>query len=143
MLWLSRQTGVSLLRVKLKGTLLVHALSTVSRTRGMFICLLDMNKEDVPDAVFSLITIIMNSTAHLLESYELYNRNRISNELLSKSVKRLEQSEVHLKSFNEKLEAEVNSRTKELKATNDLLENEIGERKKKIEKITHSAERCS
>lgn len=116
------------------GTLLVHALSTVSRTRGMFICLLDMNKEDVPDAVFSLITIIMNSTAHLLESYELYNRNRISNELLSKSVKRLEQSEVHLKSFNEKLEAEVNSRTKELKATNDLLENEIGERKK-IEKL--------
>ncbi|PLX67050.1 MAG: hypothetical protein C0603_10315 [Denitrovibrio sp.] len=119
---------------ELGGTILVHALSTVSRTRGMFICLLDINKEDVPDAVFSLITIIMNSTAHLLESYELYNRNRVSNELLSKSVKRLEQSEVYLKSFNEKLEAEVNSRTKELKATNELLENEISERKK-IEKL--------
>lgn len=118
----------------LKGTLLVHALSTISRTRGMFICLLDMNKEDIPDAVFSLITIVMNSTAHLIESYELYSRNRTANELLSKSVKRLEMSEEHLKSFNEKLEAEVASRTKELKATNELLENEISERKK-IEKL--------
>lgn len=118
----------------LGGTLLIHALSTVSRTRGMFVCLLSVNKEDVPDAVFSLITIVMNNTAHLLESYELYSRNRTSNQLLSSSVKRLEQSEVHLKSFNEKLEAEVESRTKELKATNTLLENEISERKK-IEKL--------
>jgi len=118
----------------LGGTILVHALSTVSRTRGMFVCLLDIKKDEVPDAVFSLITIVMNSTAHLLESFELYTRNREANELLSKSVKRLEQSEVHLKSFNEKLEAEVDSRTKELKATNDLLENEISERKK-IEKL--------
>lgn len=116
------------------GMLLVHALSTISRTRGMFICLLSMNKEDIPDAVFSLITIVMNTTAHLLESYELYSRNRVANELLSKSVRRLEQSEVHLKSFNEKLEAEVASRTKELKATNELLENEVSERKK-IEKL--------
>jgi len=119
---------------QLKGTLVVHALSTISRTRGMFICLLDMNKEDIPDAVFSLITIVMNSCAHLLESFELYNRNRQSNELLAKSVERLEHSEMHLKSFNEKLESEVESRTKELKATNELLENEISERKK-IEKL--------
>ncbi|ADD69484.1 histidine kinase [Denitrovibrio acetiphilus DSM 12809] len=118
----------------LDGVLLVHALSTVSRTRGMFICLLDVNKEDVPDAVFSLITIVMNNTAHLLESFELYNRNKMANELLSKSVKRLEQSEIYLKSFNEKLEAEVESRTRELTATNSLLENEISERKK-IEKL--------
>jgi len=117
-----------------KGHLLVHALSTVSRTRGMFVCHLDMNKEDVPDAVFSLITIVMNNTAHLLESFELYNRNKTANELLTKSVQRLEQSEVHLKSFNEKLEEEVDARTKELKATNSLLENEISERKK-IEKL--------
>jgi len=88
----------------------------------------------VPDAVFSLITIVMNNTAHLLESFELYNRNKTANELLTKSVQRLEQSEVHLKSFNEKLEEEVDARTKELKATNSLLENEISERKK-IEKL--------
>jgi len=119
---------------KLGGTLLVHSLSTVSRTRGMFICLLDMDKVDIPDAVFSLITIVMNSTAHLLESFELYNRNKTATELLTKSVRRLEQSEVHLKSFNEKLEAEVSARTKELKATNELLENEVSERKK-IEKL--------
>jgi len=118
----------------LGGTILVHALSTVSRTRGMFICLLDVDKSEVPDAIFALITIVMNSTAHMLESYELYNRNRVSNELLSTSVKRLEQSEIHLKSFNEKLESEVGARTKELKATNELLENEISERKK-IEKL--------
>lgn len=34
------------------GVLIVHALSTVSRTRGMFIGLLDMKKDEVPDAVF-------------------------------------------------------------------------------------------
>jgi C4-dicarboxylate-specific signal transduction histidine kinase len=119
---------------KLGGVVLIHALSTVSRTRGMFVSVLNVSKEDVPDAVFSLITIVMNSTAHLLESFELYSRNRVANDLLSKSVKRLEQSETYLKSFNEKLEAEVESRTKELKATNSLLENEVSERKK-IEKL--------
>ncbi|PLX70603.1 MAG: hypothetical protein C0602_03595 [Denitrovibrio sp.] len=119
---------------EMKGMLLIHTLSTVSRTRGMFVGLLDIEKDEVPDAVFSLITIVMNTTAHLLESFELYTRNREANNLLSESVKRLEQSEIHLKSFNEKLEAEVESRTKELKATNELLENEISERKK-IEKL--------
>jgi len=125
---------ITVRKKKGRGTLLVHALSTISRTRGMFISELDVKKEDVPDAVFSLITIVMNSTAHLLESFELYNRNREANGLLSKSVERLEQSESYLKSFNEKLETEVDLRTKELKATNDLLENEISERKK-IEKL--------
>jgi hypothetical protein len=119
---------------KMEGTILIHSLSTVSRTRGMFVCLLDMSKDDIPDAVFSLITMVMNSAAHMLESFELYNRNRVTNELLNRSVKSLELSEVHLKSFNEKLELEVEARTKELMATNELLENEVSERKK-IEKL--------
>jgi len=116
------------------GSLIVHALSTVSRTRGVFIGHLGMNKEDIPDAVFPMITLVMNATAHMIESFELYSRNRTSNKLLSQSVKRLELSEKKLKNFNEQLEIEVENRTKELKATNELLENEITERKK-IEKL--------
>lgn len=113
---------------------LVHALATVSRTRGIFIASLDIAKENIPDAVFYLITVVMNDTAHQIESFDLYSRNRAANALLSESVTRLEDSEKRLRNFNEKLENEVFNRTKELKATNELLENEISERKK-IEKL--------
>lgn len=113
---------------------LLHALSTISRTRGIFIASLDMAKENIPDAVFNLVTVVMNDTAHQIESFELYSRNRTANVMLSESVKKLEESEKHLRNFNDKLETEVFNRTKELKATNELLENEISERKK-IEKL--------
>lgn len=118
----------------LKAHVLLHAMSTVSRTRGLFIGQLSTAKEEIPDAVFYLITILMNETAHQLESFELYNRNKETNRMLTESVRKLEDSQQQLKNFNEKLEAEVYNRTKELKATNDLLENEISERKK-IEKL--------
>jgi len=118
----------------LKSHMLMHAMSTISRTRGLFIGQLSTPKEEIPDAVFYLITILMNETAHQLESFELYNRNKETNRMLSESVKKLENSQQQLKNFNEKLETEVYNRTKELKATNDLLENEISERKK-IEKL--------
>ena len=118
----------------LNSHILLHSVSTISRTRGLFIGQLNTPKEEIPDAVFYLITILMNETAHQLESFELYNRNKETNRMLSESVKKLEGSEQQLKNFNEKLEAEVYNRTKELKATNDLLENEISERKK-IEKL--------
>lgn len=119
---------------ELGSHVLLHAMSTVSRTRGLFIGQLSTPKEDIPDAVFFLVTLVMNETAHQLESFELYNRNKETNRMLSESVRRLEASEQKLKNFNEKLEAEVYNRTKELKATNDLLENEVSERKK-IEKL--------
>jgi len=130
-----RSNSTIIIRSKeLKSHVLLHALATVSRTRGVFIAMLDMPKEDIPDAVFQLITIMMNDTAHQIESYELYNRNKSANKLLSESVVRLEESEKKLRNFNEKLEQEVFNRTKELKETNELLENEITERKK-IEKL--------
>lgn len=114
--------------------ILLHSLSTVSRTRGIFIAGLDVSKEQIPDAVFHLVTIVMNETAHQIESFELYSRNKTANALLSETVKHLEESEKKLRNFNEKLENEVFHRTKELKDTNELLESEISERKK-IEKL--------
>ncbi len=119
---------------ELGSYVMLHVMATVSRTRGVFIAQLDMPKENIPDAVFPLITIIMHDTAHQIESFELYNRNKTANKMLSETVSHLEASERKLRNFNEKLEAEVFNRTKELKETNELLENEITERKK-IEKL--------
>lgn len=130
-----KSNSSTILKSKELGSyVLLHSLSTVSRTRGVFIACLGVTKEEIPDAVFHLITIVMNETAHQIESFELYSRNKTANSLLGETVKHLEDSEKKLRNFNEKLENEVFHRTKELKETNELLENEITERKK-IEKL--------
>jgi two-component system sensor histidine kinase/response regulator len=73
---------------------LLHVIATYSQLRGMFVGLLPAQKQRIPDASLSLLSIILLNTANALESLEYYN-------LLQKQ--------------NIQLEKKVNERTKELK----------------------------
>ncbi len=52
--------------------LVLHSLSTSSRTRGMFVGLLGRTERTVSGLVLSLLSIILKNCANALESFELY-----------------------------------------------------------------------
>lgn len=52
--------------------LVLHSLSTSSRTRGMFVGLLGRSEHTVSGLVLSLLSIILKNCANALESFELY-----------------------------------------------------------------------
>jgi signal transduction histidine kinase/ActR/RegA family two-component response regulator len=81
--------------------ILMHALATSSRTRGMFVGVLGESEEEIFDIELSLLTVLMISSAQALESYELYSR---------------------IRSMNRDLESKVQERTRELLDARDQAE---------------------
>ena len=73
--------------------LVLHALSTASRTRGMFIGVLEGDEKDIPYTSLSLLSIVLLNSSNAIESFELYNM---------------------IKEINADLEKKVTERTKEL-----------------------------
>ncbi len=67
---------------------LLHALSTSSRIRGMFVGLLPKGRSRVPDVSLSLLSIILLNTANALESHELYRMIRDQNQVLEQKVEK-------------------------------------------------------
>lgn len=55
-----------------KLRLVLHSLSTSSRTRGMFVGLLGRTDRTVSGLVLSLLSIILKNCANAIESFELY-----------------------------------------------------------------------
>jgi len=82
--------------------LLLHPLSTTSRTRGMFVGILDTGKDEVSDITLALLGIVVYAGAYALESWELYK---------------------HFREFNKELESKVETRTRELKESKIVLQN--------------------
>jgi signal transduction histidine kinase/CheY-like chemotaxis protein len=87
--------------------ILLHSLATSSRTRGMFIGMLEQDESEIFDIELSLLTLIMISASHALESFELYAR---------------------IREMNLTLEHKVEERTRELRQSNINLLQEIDER---------------
>ena len=67
-----------------KKQVILHALTTSSRVRGMFVGLLEKDKTDVPDISLSLLSIILLNSTNALESFELYRMIREINQSLEK-----------------------------------------------------------
>jgi diguanylate cyclase (GGDEF)-like protein/PAS domain S-box-containing protein len=109
--------------------LMLHALSTSSRTRGIFLGVLDQDKSEILDTSLMLLTVILLSSAHALESFELYRRNRETARELEQNLVRLRASEAELKRYQETLEEQVRDRTAALAESNEQLTCEIRERK--------------
>ena len=109
--------------------LMLHAMTTSSRTRGIFLAVLDQDKREILDTALMLLTVILLASAHALESFELYRRNRDITRELEQNLARLKVSEAQLKRSQETLEEQVRDRTAALAETNDQLEGEIRERK--------------
>jgi len=59
-----------------KKRLVVHAMATSTRTRGMFIGLMKKKEVNIPDLSLSLLSIILQNSANALESFELYKTIR-------------------------------------------------------------------
>ncbi len=80
--------------------LLLHAIATPSRMRGMFMGMLEQSKETIPDTVLSLFTVVMQAGAHALESFELNLRFRQHRSELERKVRertaQLEEANEHL-----------------------------------------------
>lgn len=88
--------------------LLIHVLSTASRTRGMFVGILPHGEKDVPLVSLSLMSIILLHSANALESFELYGMIKDINQNLEKAVaertQELQQSQEQLR-HAQKMEA--------------------------------------
>lgn len=55
-----------------KYRIMLHALSTSSRTRGMFVGLLHKGERNISGVILSMLTVILKYCANAIESFELY-----------------------------------------------------------------------
>ncbi len=64
--------------------IVLHALATSSRIRGMFIGIMAPQADEIPDISWSIFSTILQFCSNNLESYELYRVLRESNQKLLK-----------------------------------------------------------
>jgi two-component system cell cycle sensor histidine kinase/response regulator CckA len=100
--------------------LVFHAMTTVSRIRGMFVGLLPEEESNIPGVSIALLSIILLNSANALESFELYRM---------------------IQKARDQLEIRVRERTIELARTNEKMQLEIAERKRTEEALRQSEER--
>jgi len=96
--------------------IMLHPLLTMSRTRGMFVGILDQDKHTISDIAHILFTISMVTTADALESFSLYQSNKKINNELEANIKKLEESEKDLTKINQKLQQDIRKRKRAEKA---------------------------
>lgn len=125
---IGRNKPVVLLAKKGGERLVFHALSTPSRTRGLFLGVLDHGKPD-REIGRALMTIVLMTAAHVLESREVYGYVHRVNEELKAAVERLKTSEEALRERGGVLEEEVARRTEDLSKTVSILEAEAARRR--------------
>lgn len=106
----------------------LHVLTTVSRTRGMFVGILDQDWQELSDYSLALLSVVFSAAAGALESYELYQNVRNINADLSARMDQLEESRKELDRYRNFLEVQVENRTRELARANEEMKLEIAER---------------
>ena len=100
--WALNQNRGVVSRLK-EGThsVILHAISTDRRIRGLFVGVIDLGGEELPNSFYNLFSIIFRNTAYALESAEMYRL---------------------LDDYNKHLEQRVEQRTAELHIANTELE---------------------
>ena len=99
--WAIREKrGISISSRDHKRKFILHVIATYSRIRGMFVGLLPLENQKIPDTSLTLLSIILLNTANAVESLEFYSLLRSQNITLEKKVeertKALAQSERQL-----------------------------------------------
>ena len=69
-------------------TLILHAVATRSRIRGMFVGTLDIDNADLKDYYMNILAVIFLNTANAIESHELYHMVSEHNRNLEATVAR-------------------------------------------------------
>lgn len=112
---------------------LLHVLSTISRTRGMFVGILEGEWRHLSDYSLSLLSVLLSAAAGALESFELYRDLRRLNLDLAERMSQLEE-------YRKFLEQQVEQRTRELSRANEEMKMEIAERMRAEEDLRSSEE---
>ena len=89
------------------GKLILHSISTKHRVLGLFAGELMGNINKIPSEKLTLISVVLNNTAHAIENGYLFKRVNNLNETLEKAVYTRTQK---LEEQSEKLEREVSER---------------------------------
>ena len=79
--------------------LILHALTTTSRTRGMFVGVFKGDEKDIPHTSLYLLSIVLLNSANALESLELYSMIREINVDLEKKVEERTRELIHRVDF--------------------------------------------
>lgn len=87
---LKRSKPVVLACKESDDALLLRSLASPHRIRGMFVGILDQDKSDISDTSFSLLSIVLLSSASALESIETYMHMRRLNMELEKHAEHTE-----------------------------------------------------
>ncbi|MEJ5357623.1 MAG: ATP-binding protein [Desulfobacterales bacterium] len=66
--------------------ILLHAIATQSRVRGMLVGLLDARRQQIPDTALTLLSILLLNTANAVESLEFYRLLRQQKATLEKEI---------------------------------------------------------
>jgi signal transduction histidine kinase len=94
--------------------IILHAMVTPSRARGMFIGLIPNSDEEIGDISLMLLSVAVITAANAIESFELYSRLRSVNQKLEKNIFQLQRAEKELLTHKDNLESLVLERTKTL-----------------------------
>ncbi|WP_300524608.1 PAS domain S-box protein [Aminiphilus sp.] len=138
---ISRERCVIVSSKKRTERMLLHVLATPSRTRGMFVAVLDQDKKTIRDHSLSLLSVVMFTAAAALESFFLYKNVRELNAKLVSHIQHLETTEKELARYRNRLEEEVGERTVELQKTNRRLREEIRQHQETERSLAESRER--
>ena len=109
---LNRNRPVLISATSIQATLLLHPIATPSRTRGMFLGVLEQDTRDIYDFSYSLLTMVLLSCANFLESFELYNHFRELNTQLNDLLEERRKTAEELRIKNENLENEIAQRSR-------------------------------
>ena len=113
--WALRENRAVLISTRdFQRKLVLHAMTTVARIRGMFVGMLPVEESNIPGVSIALLSIILLNSANALESFELYRM---------------------IQNARDQLEIRVKERTIELAQTNEKIQIEIAERKQAEEKM--------
>jgi len=106
--WALERNRPHVLRCRtVEGDLLLHTLATPSRIRGMFVAFLASPRNTIGDVTLSLLGVVMNSCAHMLESYTLYSMLRADTGELERRLRNSRQAQEHLDLRRQRLERQV------------------------------------
>ena len=94
--WVIREKRPVIVSPKsLDRRLILHALTTTSRTRGMFVGVFKGDEKDIPHTSLSLLSIVLLNSANALESLELYSMIKEININLEKKVEERTRELIH------------------------------------------------
>ena len=104
-----------------RNTVLLHSMTTSSRTMGMFLGIISSEKGTLLDSHLYFVTVVLNSAASVLQYLELFSMVKGLNYSLERKVDQLTKSERELTVYKDKLERLVDLRTAELGEANSRL----------------------